>query len=91
VLPWCVPYLAVLAFASSAFLTAEHPAWAIVFAVQASFYAAGLWGVLRPAQLRGLSIKPAAAYFLLCQGALVVAWYRVLKGERIYVWRPTNQ
>jgi hypothetical protein len=90
VLTWCVPYLAAVAFACSGLLALEDPVWMATFAAQAVFYAAGLWGYARPADTRVAGALAVATYFLLCQSALVVAWYRVLKGERVYAWRPTN-
>lgn len=83
---WLVP-IAMLALAvSNVFLLRTSPVYVATFALQAVFYAAAVIGASTGA--RALRIP---SFFLLSHAAILVAWWRFARGERITYWTPSRR
>lgn len=83
---WLVPFALMGAAVSNAFLVAQSSFYAATFAAQCVFYGAavaGLWS-----RSRFLRVP---AFFLLSNVAVLVAWFRYLRGDRITTWTPSER
>ena len=81
---WLVPFALIAAVVSNAFLVSQSPFYAATFLVQCAFYAAavaGLWS--------GSRFLRFPAFFLLSNLAVLVAWLRYVRGDRITTWTPS--
>ena len=81
-----MPFALIAAAVSNALLVAQSPFYAATFVVQCVFYAAavaGLWS-----RSRFLRVP---AFFLLSNLAVLVAWFRYLRGDRITTWTPSER
>jgi glycosyltransferase involved in cell wall biosynthesis len=83
---WLVPFALIGAAVSNALLVAQSSFYAATFIVQCVFYGAavaGLWS-----RSRFLRVP---AFFLLSNVAVLVAWFRYLRGDRITTWTPSER
>lgn len=83
---WLVPFAMMAAALSNAFLAARSPFYAVTLAVQFFFYIAaigGLWTRIRLLQ--------APSFLLLANAAVLTAWFRYARGERITRWNPSER
>jgi cellulose synthase/poly-beta-1,6-N-acetylglucosamine synthase-like glycosyltransferase len=84
------PWALVLLFAASA-LAALGSGWAaLLLAAQVLGYGVGAAALWRPGLQRSL-IPRLAAFFLLVNGSILVAWRCHLTGERAVLWQPTRR
>lgn len=84
------PFALLLLFGASAVLATEGPLGRVIFGAQAALYGLGLLAlVLRPVA----AFLPArvAAFFLLVNASMVVAWGHHLSGRRAVLWQPTRR
>ena len=82
---WLVPVAMLLAFVTNVALV-SHPAYAVVFLLQLGFYAAALGGVVTGA--RSMRIP---AFLCVVNAAILVAWCRYARGERMTTWNPSER
>jgi glycosyltransferase involved in cell wall biosynthesis len=81
---WLVPFALIAAAISNAFLVTESPFYAAAFVLQAAFYTAaavGLW--------TGNRFLRLPAFFVLSNVAVLIAWCRYVRGDRITTWTPS--
>jgi len=89
IIRWLVPAAMIVAFfANAALLAAPH--FPILFSLQLLLYASGALARLSPAWASGAPGR-ASLFFLVTNAAILVAWFRYLRGERAIVWEPTKR
>jgi len=87
---WLVPFGMMTAFVSNAILALSSPWYAMLFSIQALFYAVALAGILWKPLLR-LPIIKLASFFLLVNASIFQAWIRYWSGERLVAWEPSKR
>jgi cellulose synthase/poly-beta-1,6-N-acetylglucosamine synthase-like glycosyltransferase len=91
VLRYAVPLFLALIFFTSAALAARELFFAVLFAAQALFYIAAVAGwLLEGAGLR-VRLLALPHYFVLANAAVVLAFYKFLRGERYARWEPIRE
>jgi hypothetical protein len=84
---WLVPFAMAGAFLTNALLvTSLFPIYLALFLVQLGFYAAaicGLWTEHRAFRL--------PAFLVMANFAVLVAWFRYTRGDRIVTWTPSER
>ncbi len=90
VVRWLVPVALVTAFCSNAAILLTAPFYLFSFAAQLALYAGALSATLSS---RASNFLPARAslFFLVTNGAILLAWIRYLAGNRAVVWEPTKR
>jgi glycosyltransferase involved in cell wall biosynthesis len=83
---WLVPLAMAAAAAANAVLAARSTFYAATMALQATFYAAALAGTRTGAPALRLP-----AYLLRANLAVLLAWLRFARGERIAMWNPSDR
>jgi hypothetical protein len=83
---WLVPVAMLAAAVSNLLLLERSPLYVAAFALQAAFYVAAALGAWTGA--RALRIP---SFFLLSHAAILVAWWRFARGERITYWTPSRR
>ena len=83
---WLVPIAMIAALPTGAALAIESPLYRALFAAQIAFYAAALLGVVTSV---GLFRIPA--FLLTANLAVLTAWIRFGRGERMVTWRPSER
>lgn len=94
---WLVPFAMMAALLSNAILVASGEAYAsaaesrslfypLTLGMQLGFYTAALVGLLTGS--RALRIP---AYFFLANFAILAAWFRYARGERMTTWNPSER
>jgi hypothetical protein len=83
---WLVPFGMIVALATGAILAAESRLYQGLFAAQAVFYAAAVAGLLTPVPLFRIP-----AFLLTANLAVLTAWVRFARGERMITWRPSER
>jgi len=91
VMRYAVPLFLALIFFTSAALAARELFFAVLFAAQALFYIAAFAGWLL--ERAGLRVRLLALphYFVLANAAVVLAFYKFLRGERYARWEPIRE
>ena len=87
---WLVPFAMLAAFVSNAFLAPLSRWYAILFLIQALFYAVALGGILWKPLLRLPAVK-LVSFFLLVNASILQAWIRYWSGERLVAWEPSKR
>jgi len=83
---WLVPFAMVGAALSNLALLPRHPLYGATLLLQCAFYATALAGVRTGApRLR------IPAYLLRANAAVLLAWHRFARGERIALWNPSER
>jgi glycosyltransferase involved in cell wall biosynthesis len=83
---WLVPFAMAAALVTNALLVSRSPVYQVTWLLQAAFYAAaaaGLW--TRAAWLR------VPTFLVVSNAAVLVAWLRFLRGDRVSVWNPSER
>jgi glycosyltransferase involved in cell wall biosynthesis len=83
---WLVPFALIIATVSNAFLVPQSPFYAATFLAQCVFYAAALAGLWSRNRILRLP-----AFFVISNAAVLVAWMRFLRGDRITTWTPSER
>jgi glycosyltransferase involved in cell wall biosynthesis len=81
---WLVPFAMAAAFAAGAALAAGSPFYSALFVLQCAFYAAAAAGIASGA--RALKVP---AFFVVANLAVLAAWIRFARGERMTAWTPS--
>lgn len=89
-LRWSVPLFLLLALLANLALITAGAFYAVLMALQATFYALAVTGLLRPRLQQAVIVK-IAAFFLTVNASIAVAWIRYLQGDRIVKWAPTQR
>ena len=83
---WLVPFGMAGALVSSALLASGSTFYSAMLAGQTAFYAiaiAGQWG--------DLGILRIPSFLLLANLAVLAAWFRYIRGDRMMVWKPSER
>jgi GT2 family glycosyltransferase len=83
---WLVPIAMVAAAISNVLLLERSPVYATAFALQAAFYAAAAIGAWTDARVLRIP-----SFLLMSHAAILVAWWRFARGERITHWTPSRR
>ena len=83
---WLVPFAMIGAAASNAVLALHSPAYLAIFALQLAFYGAAATGVHG-----GAGAFRIAAFLVRSNSAVLTAWLRYARGERVTLWTPSNR
>jgi GT2 family glycosyltransferase len=83
---WLVPMAMLAAGVANVLLLPASPIYVAIFAMQAAFYAAAALGAVTGA--RALRIP---SFFVLSHAAILAAWWRFARGERITYWTPSRR
>ena len=89
-LRWLVPLFLASAFTANLVLAAGSFAYSALLAGQIGFYAAAIWVWRRPANAAH-SVWKIPAYFLSANAAIVLAWWRFFRGQRLVMWTPSQR
>jgi cellulose synthase/poly-beta-1,6-N-acetylglucosamine synthase-like glycosyltransferase len=88
VLRYAVPLFLALIFVSSIALAAGSSFFTVLFALQVSFYLTALLGWLLETVGMRVRLLALPHYFVLANVAVVLAFYKFLRGERYARWEP---
>lgn len=83
---WLVPFAMIVAFAANAILAASSTWYQALFAAQLLFYALAVGGLRSQTGLRRIP-----AFLLVANVAVLIAWVRFARGERIVAWTPSER
>jgi hypothetical protein len=83
---WLVPFAMIVAAFSNATLAAHSHVYLAIFSLQLAFYAAAVGG-----GWTGLRILQIPSFLLLANVAVLTAWFRYARGERITRWNPSDR
>jgi glycosyltransferase involved in cell wall biosynthesis len=83
---WLVPFFMILACLSNAVLISHSALYLAAFLMQLGFYAAALGGIWT-----GLRVLRIPSFLLLVNVAILTAWFRYARGERITSWTPSER
>lgn len=83
---WLVPFALILAWLSNAVLAAQSAFYLVTFLVQTGFYAAAIGGAST-----GASMLRLPAFLVMANLAILTAWLRYARGERITSWDPSER
>lgn len=83
---WLVPHAMLVALASNAVLAPRSTFYLATLLVQVAFYAAALGG-----RWTGIRILKLPSYLVVANLAVLMAWVRYARGERITTWNPSER
>jgi glycosyltransferase involved in cell wall biosynthesis len=83
---WLVPFAMLVALISNVVLVSPSSLYVVTLAIQGGFYAAATAGLWTRAPLLRIP-----AYLLLANFAVLMAWLRFARGERIATWNPSSR
>lgn len=90
IMRWAVPWLLVALLVVSFLLWNHGPVYRFALFAQLGFYTVGLLGAMIPS-LREFGPVRMIYFFLLVNIALAEALIKLIKGDRIYVWKPSQR
>jgi hypothetical protein len=82
---WLVPWAMITALLSNGWLAIESSWWTAIFGAQLGFYAAIAAGWAGNRSLR------IPYYFFAANLAILIAWLRYARGERMVSWNPSDR
>jgi hypothetical protein len=83
---WLVPMAMLIAAATNVMLLRTSPLYDATFAMQVAFYAAAAIGART-----GARVLRIPSFFVLSHAAILVAWWRFARGDRITYWTPSRR
>jgi glycosyltransferase involved in cell wall biosynthesis len=83
---WLVPFAMIVAAVSNATLAAHSHVYLAIFSLQLAFYAAAAGG-----GWVGIRILQIPSFLVLANVAVLTAWFRYARGERITRWDPSDR
>ena len=89
-LRWLVPLFLLGAFVFNLFLIHGSTGYFVLFVVQLVFYAAAFMGWQNRSQQVHVLLK-IPAYFVAVNAAIMLAWWRYFKGQRLVMWTPSER
>jgi hypothetical protein len=78
----------IVAFISNLLLFRQSVIYAIIFVLQLLFYLIGVITIRRKRPVTNVFLK-IPEYFVTVNFSILVAWFKLLKGERLVRWQPT--
>jgi len=90
VVRWMVPFFLILLLISTLLLTG-HPFYQLLFTLQAIFYSLGIFSMFKVKFLQESILGKIPQYFLLVNLAILVAWWKYLRGIRQEIWIPSKR
>ncbi len=90
IMRWLVPIFLLTVLASNLFLLTQ-PAYRVIFLLQMGFYAMAWGASVRLFYLDRITVGRIALYFTTVNLAILVAWYRYLRGTRLEIWKPSQR
>jgi len=90
VVRWTVPFAMLLAVLSSAWLSMASGLFALFLILQLMAYGYAA-AALRLPRLAASMLGRAVAYLVHANAAILVAWLRFVRGERIVMWTPSRR
>lgn len=88
-LRFLAPFPVLTALGTSGLLMAEQP-YGVFFWMQMSFYTVGMIGGFVPVLQRNRLVR-VAGYFTMVQWAMLVAWYKFVRGQHQTTWEPSKR
>jgi glycosyltransferase involved in cell wall biosynthesis len=89
-LRWLVPFFMVVALATNLVLAPGSRFYLFLLVCQLLFYGLAVIVHTRVLTTRNVILK-IPSYFLIVNLAIVLAWWRFLKGDRIVMWTPSDR
>jgi len=89
-LRWLVPVFMIFALGANLVLAVGSLFYAGILLLHLAFYGLGLWGWVKPESTVHIMIK-LPLYFLVVNAAILVAWARYLRGNRMVMWAPSSR
>ena len=89
-LRWLVPFFIVTAFVTNALMAVESIVYLTLFVFQCLFYSIAVWWHVSP-QKPSIIFFKIPLYFFTVNAAILVAWWRYLKGQRVVMWNPSER
>jgi glycosyl transferase family 2 len=83
---WLVPMAMIAAAAANVLLLSRSPVYAATFGAQLAFYAAAALGAWT-----GAPALRIPAFLVLSHAAILIAWCRFARGERMTCWTPSRR
>lgn len=83
---WLVPFAMILAFVSNAALVPSSSLYQVLFISQLAFYAAAIGGLRTR-----FGFFRIASFLMMANLAVLTAWCRYARGERIVAWSPSER
>lgn len=82
---WLVPWAMITALGTNGLLATQSPGWVAMLGAQLGFYAAIAGGWVGNRSLR------IPYYFFVANLAILIAWCRYARGERMVSWNPSER
>jgi hypothetical protein len=89
-LRWLVPLFLLSAFTTNMALVPDSLVYSFLLMGQVGFYAAAIWVWRRPSPPTHAVLK-IPAYFLAVNAAIILAWWRYFRGQRLVMWTPSQR
>jgi glycosyltransferase involved in cell wall biosynthesis len=89
-LRWLVPFFAILILISNLFLAFQGSFFYVLLLAQVSFYAIGAW-YLHQQTTPSFYVLNIPVYFVTVNLAILAAWSRFVRGQRVMMWTPTQR
>jgi len=89
-LRWLVPIFLFISFFTNLLLAVRPSLYSILLICHCTFYFVAIWGWQRQSPPSHPFIK-IPMYFVTVNTAILVAWWRYLKGHRIVMWTPSER
>jgi cellulose synthase/poly-beta-1,6-N-acetylglucosamine synthase-like glycosyltransferase len=83
---WLVPFAMLGALASNVLLAPRSTLYLVTLLAQVAFYAAAVAG-----RASGITVLKLPAYLVVANLAVLTAWVRYVRGERITTWNPSER
>jgi cellulose synthase/poly-beta-1,6-N-acetylglucosamine synthase-like glycosyltransferase len=87
---WLVPFFLVAAFISNAFLAFKNTIFFLTFILQFALYVMAALPFYYK-KLDNLVLIKISHFFVSSNLAIMIAWCKFLKGERIVIWQPSKR
>jgi len=89
-LRWLVPLFLFVALAANAVLCLNSAVYTVILLFHIAFYSIALGGWLAKSPLSSPVLK-IPIYFVTVNTAILVAWWRYIKGNRMVMWAPSER
>ena len=89
-LRWLVPLFLLSAFTTNLAMIPGSLGYSALLVAQVCFYATAVWIWRRPAPPAHAMLK-IPAYFVAVNAAIVLAWWRYFRGQRLVMWTPSQR
>jgi cellulose synthase/poly-beta-1,6-N-acetylglucosamine synthase-like glycosyltransferase len=87
---WLVPFCLILIFISNLFVLNQGAFFKTLFLMQSLFYGVALLGLIVK-NLKELIIFRIPSFFVMANFSILVAWFKLMTGERYVTWDSTKR